>query len=392
MKATTRPGQLRDGALLIAGVALTVWAFDDLARAFGVLTGGDNRMAAVDLRMRMFEVGGWFRGEPIYRTDANAVYPPAAYGVIATLAGGLDFERARRLWAVQSLILLVAGAAGVVWASRAEGLTQRLAALLVLPSLAAVSPGVANGQLHLITVLAAVAAVLLLSPRAPSWPRELAGAALMLVALTKPTIGVPFFVLVWVLPGRLRPGILVLVLYGLATAVALLPQPEGSFVLLTRWIDRAVSGAEFGAHGGGTSNAQSLLTRSGIEGWSTMVAVGMIALLGEFALRRRAADVFVLLGAAGLVARLCVYHRSYDDLLALPALVALLRIAWGIGETRPTMRGVALLAFAGGLAVGSVPEPLVGHSDWFQPVQSAVWLAMLLVLWIAGHRRAAPAE
>ena len=55
-------------------------------------------------------------------------------------------------------------------------------------------------------------------------------------------------------------------------------------------------------------------------------------------------------GVAGLVARLAFYHRVYDDMLAIPALVALARIASGMIEGRtgaqPVEPGTARRALA----------------------------------------------
>jgi len=382
-------GKAVDWGLALLGLVLLVAAAPDLAAGFESLIAESGTLAGIDLRMRVSETLRWWSGSPIYRTDANAVYPPAAYVVLWLLTAGAEFPMARLLWAGQSAALLLVASAGVVFASRGSGWLQRGVALLLVPSMLAVGGGVANGQMHLVTVVAGVAAVLLSARPRVSLVNDLLVAALMVVALSKPTNAVTFFILICFLPRRVRPAALTVGLYLLMTAIALLPQDESWFVSLTRWVDRAVAGAEHGAMDGGTANAQSLLGVLGIQSWSTVVAVACIAVFGEWASRRHDADPWILLGVAGLVARMCVYHRSYDDLLVVPALVALFR-AMRDDRAPAGWRYAAGGLLAVGWMVMSAFERIIG--DGVLPgLQTAVWAALLVFLWRLAARSVEPA-
>ena len=373
------------------GLLLALLSAQELFDGFRVLLFGETSLAGIDLRMRISEVTRWFNRQSIYRNDASAVYPPASYVVVWILGAGSDFARARTLWAIESGALLIMASAGVVYASRAVGGAQRLSASLLVLSMSAIGPGVANGQLHIVTVLAGVAGVLIGMRREGSWVSDLTGAALIVVALSKPTNGITFFMMLWLLPGRFRPGLLASAGYVSLTGMSLLAQDENGFSLITRWIDRAVSGAEFGAHDGGTANAQTLLAAFGLESWSPIVAVGLLALLGEWLFRRRGADVWILLGCAGLTARVCVYHRTYDDVLAIPALIALMRISFTPQSYPRWIRTVGPVMLACGWCVMGVPERYWSSEAVFETSHLAYWVALLLFLaGTAKHTKGAP--
>ncbi|MCO4769997.1 MAG: hypothetical protein KDA24_08180 [Deltaproteobacteria bacterium] len=373
-----------DGLLFVLALGFAILVVPDVFDGLETLWSGAGTISGIDLRMRVKEVGGWFAGAPVYRTDANAVYPPAGYLVIGALTGGADFERARALWAVQSVLLLILASVGVMFATRSEGIARRATALLVVPGVAAIAPGVANGQVHLLTVVAGVAGALLLARREGSWATDIAGALLMVICLAKPTNASAFFLAGCLLSGRWRPALLSVGLYGLATVVALTFATETWLVTLSRWVDRAVSGAEYGAYEGGSTNAHTFLVKVGIRQYSTLITVGLLGLFGEWASRRRTADPWVVLGVGGLVARLCVYHRSYDDVLVVPALIALLRLVWGGREDAPAwVRHGAVAVTVVAFVVIGLPERVLPSTQAFEILQTAGWLAMLVFLWAA---------
>ena len=64
---------------------------------------------------------------------------------------------------------------------------------------------------------------------------------------------------------------------------------------------------------------------SHLSAWTPFVSLGLFGVLGAWVYRNRRADPWSLLGVAAIIARLWTYHRMYDDLLILLALIALLR-------------------------------------------------------------------
>jgi hypothetical protein len=148
-------------------------------------------------------------------------------------------------------------------------------------------------------------------------------ASLFLLALVKPTVSAPFFWLVLVLPGRLRPGILVLVGYAALMLVAAAYQPVDLLTLMREWL--AAGSAE--AARGGYANVHMWLTLLGLRAWMLPVSLVLVLALGLWTYRYRRVDPWLLIGVVAIVARLWTYHRSYDDLLILLPMLALFRIA-----------------------------------------------------------------
>ena len=60
--------------------------------------------------------------------------------------------------------------------------------------------------------------------------------------------------------------------------------------------------------------------------WNLPASLLLFFALGAFVYRHRTADPWILLGVAGIVTRIWAYHRVYDDVLVLPALLALARV------------------------------------------------------------------
>jgi len=368
----------RTALLLLLTSILAVGAAQRLADGFLQLAW--RPAAPVDLELRWHEVSRWAAGQPVYGAGPGG-YPLATYPLLWVAIGWLDFAAARALWAATSLLAI----AWLAWLSAREAGARTglaLAAAALLP--AAVYPTRAvlvNGQLTLHVLPPLIVAALLLHRRAPSWPRDLAAAGLLIVGLTKPTIAGPFLALLPPARGPWRPMALVGAGYGTLTLLAAAFQPEGVLVLLGRFLTGAVPGAT-GAAASAHANLHTWLGAVGL-GWASLPA-SLLALgaLGVALWRWRAADVWVALGLAAVVARLWTYHYRYDDLLLLVPLIALARLAIGSRGTaldRPAAVLVALL----GASLLLPARLLVPPSAWIAPVETAqtvVWLATGIVL------------
>ena len=71
----------------------------------------------------------------------------------------------------------------------------------------------------------------------------------------------------------------------------------------------------------------SWLALLGLKQWNLPASMIFLLLLGYWTYRYRHADLWLLLGVTAIVARLWVYHRSYDDVLVVLPMITLFRIA-----------------------------------------------------------------
>jgi hypothetical protein len=108
--------------------------------------------------------------------------------------------------------------------------------------------------------------------------------------------------------------------------------------------------------------------------------------LGAWTLRWRRADVWLLIGAAAIVARLWTYHFIYDDILIVLALIAVFRIAT-CEQASQSQRAAAGAVFGLAWAAAMLPARLV-NLGWpvgtlYEFGQTAVWLTQLIFILLA---------
>lgn len=353
--------------------------------------------AAIDLKSRHAEVHAWFAGVPVYETMPLAAYPPATYALLWPMLGWLPLEPARWLWAGAATLAIVATVWIVVRASGAsDGWGRAFAALIVLaPNQTGVAVG--NGQLITLALPAVLAGILLIHRGQESWLYDTGAAAGVLVGLVKITLVVPFLWLVLftpsrhestgAIPFRLRPAALVAAGYAGLTWFAMTFQPATWREQLRGWLARAEEAA---VGGGNYADVHAWLTAAGLESYIMGASAALFLALGAWLARHRHADLWILLGVTALVARFWTYHRLYDDVLVVIAMVALLRIArqsagttWG--RWAGVLLGVTLFTMLLPARLGTAPFP------WrlaFTASHTLAWLAMLAYL-IAAARRPA---
>jgi hypothetical protein len=368
-------------AVVIMAVVATIW----LSYQFWRLIWGSSPLwhtspwGAIDLRMRHNEVHRWFGGMSVYPDLGDAVYPPASYAILWPLLGWLPVTPARWLWAVTSVAALVWLARLTVQESGADTRLERAFAALLPLSLYGAGATIGNGQLivHLLPLL--VTGLLLNSRGRPAWRRDLFTAALVLLALAKPSVAAPFLWILFIVPGRPRPTLLVAVGYGILTLSASLFQPSDPCSLLGDWAGRA---SEVAAQAGQT-NVHMWLAALGREEWILPASLLVLAGLGLHVYRHRHSDLWLLLGVTAIVARLWTYHRWYDDLLLLLPMIALFRIA---KRDRSPASGDVL---AGGLVALTLLTTLAPGGLYLLPPpwknlyvtgQVAVWIGVLVFL------------
>lgn len=334
----------------------------------------------IDLLIYHRLIHGWFEGLPIYAQRRTAVHPPALFLLLWPIYGWLPAEATRWLYALTVFPVLGAFAAILLREAHPARRSERaLLTLLVVgcyPS--AITIGI--GQITLYVLLAAIAGTFLVLREPPDAARDAVAAALFLVALIKPNLTMPFFWVIAFRKGGIRPVVLALVGYFVATAVAMVlhgTSLDAMRALLLAWYFKGQGGFSTTGYG----NLHSWLGDLGLNSWIFPASGVVFAAHGLWAWRHRDADPWVLIGVAAIVARIWAYHRLYDDLLLIFPLVALYRLAGNAPEGEGA--GAWLLFALGAAALIGPATLLVESAAWGL---AALWFAQLLFL----MRRARP--
>lgn len=344
---------------------------------------------ARDLLLRHGEIERWFAGLPVYTGPGHAGYPPASYALLYPFFGWLGGWETRWLW---GLVTLVELSVLVLVMVKQSGAQTRLERALIATALLTTYPipiTIGNGQLGVHALVAFLGGLFLVTRKLPvDWRSDVLAALLWLLALTKPSFIVPFFWLALILPGRLRPIVLVGLGYGALTffAAAFQPEPLPQLFRELFTCNKEMSNHHLGAH------LPHWLGLLGLQELATGVSLLLFLALGGWVCRRRHVDVWLLLGAAGIVARLWSYHRMYDDMLMLPAMIALFRIV----KRGAATAGVDVLAgilFGAGWLLLHAPGKMVNYpfplNVPYHLGNPALWLATLVFFLVYSRRAAA---
>jgi len=373
--------------LLIAIVYMGIAAAGRLVYALPILVSDVVPWGAIDLINRYEEVHRWFAGLPLYGAVSNADYPPASYAMLWPLLGWLSLTPARWLWAATSVIAAGVLAYLFVRESEAESLQQRLFAALLIFSTYPTQMNILVGQLGLQVLALVVTGLVWLHTRSGRWWEDLAASMLLLPALVKPTLSVPFFWIVLVLPGRVRPLLFVLVGYAALTFLAATFQHDSVEILLWEWLGQ--TGSQVTVLEGHT-NIHKWLAMAGLEVWMLPGSLVMLIAHGAWTYRNRRNDFWVLMGVAALVSRLWVHHRLYDDVLMLIPMIPLFRLARRRGGVNgnEVLAGILLAAFWATLHIPTWAfYDLSGTiTALLEAGQTTVWLSALVFLVVQASR------
>ncbi|GIW88940.1 MAG: hypothetical protein KatS3mg108_3264 [Isosphaeraceae bacterium] len=316
---------------------------------------------SADLLRRVEEVRLFLERVNPYQ-DPDLTYPPSALPIFALLLGPIPSPLEPVVWLLVNLAALLAlgFVLRTVWPDRL-GL---MASMLVVCWVAAARPtraGLALGQFHLIPTALAVATIPLLA----SGRDRLAGVLLGL-SLVKPTMTAPLW-LVWIVRGQRTP------------ALAALIVQAGLFLLAAVWLSQTPwhLTADFFANARSQSTAgsldlPSLQARVGVPQNATLAASFALLVLSLTVVRRcnhaRSATTTALALACAAVV---TYHRHYDLVLLMPAVVVLL----SAGGSRSTLA----------MAAGSL-QVVPTHPAWIRPLAPLLDAAVAIsayLLWAA---------
>ena len=354
------------------GLKGLVWQSDWTAESGG---------GAIDLRLRQREVQRWFAGLPARSDDDPATYityPPASYVILWPLLGWMPLEPARGFWAAISLAALAWLCGFLVRHGCGRSLPESAAAVLIPLSMAGTRVCLANGQLTFMLVPLIATGALLLAREKCDWRCDIAGSAMILAALVKPTIAAPFFLVVLVTLRRLRPAALIAGGYAALSLFAVSFQPAPIVTALTQW---ARHGATSLATPRGEGNLQAWLAGAGLGRWVVPAALLALAALAVWLYHHREDEPWLLLGVAAIVARIWTYHWGYDDLLLLLPMITLARLGGDPATPRFRRRVAVTLLALGWLTLldmswtwGLTRIPVWSHAP------GVVWLTVLAFL------------
>lgn len=377
-------------AVVIMAMASVTWLCYEFFRFFQQpLSIGSWRIhpGAIDFEILRAMVKAWFTGAPVYTgiTGRLNTHPPASMVLLWPFYGAPDRTTAVIVWTATAVIALAAlswlGVRGSGATTAPERLFVGLLPLATYPAGAVIG----NGQISIHAMTAILAALLLLRESARGWRVDLLAAALLLIALSKPSLTAPFFWMAMFSASRLSPVILVGLAYCGLTLLAATFQEAGLFELFAQFLDRAAALSV----AAGESNVHRLLSRFGRSEWIGVASLAILLVHGAWVWRHRGVDLWVQIGVTGIVARFWTYHRWYDDLLILPAMVTLFRLA-KCGRVPVPLNTVAgcllacilpLMIAPGGLYLLPVP-----WKHFYQTAQVLTWLAILFFLAIVAWR------
>jgi hypothetical protein len=331
---------------------------------------------AFDLSLRHREVQRWFAGLEVYGDVERGDYPPASYVMLWPLLGWLALAPARWLWALTALVALT----WLGWLAAREGRAasrDQVLLLALLPfSVYASSATLAMGQIinHALPLL--LGGLLLLHRGGGRLRYDLVASLLLLFALVKPPLSVPFFWIALFGPRRLRPMVLVCVGYAALTLFAVAFQPGPMLSTLTGWLSETPY-AE-----GGHTNLHKWLALAGLRAWMLPASLAILAALARWVYRHRDIDIWILLGVCALAAQFWIHHRLYDHLLIIVPMITLFRIASraspdGGDVLAAMMFGLTWLTLHAPASVLGYPSPL---ATIMEAGQGAIWFSALVFL------------
>ncbi|MEQ9482402.1 MAG: glycosyltransferase 87 family protein [Coleofasciculus sp. F4-SAH-05] len=238
-------------SLLLGGAIalLSAIAFSRLAYQFARLVWlSDDFNGAIDLKLRYQEVNLWFAGEPIYDQLGSAVYPPASYTMLLPFLGYPSLSFTRWLWAITSIAALIWLAYLLINETQIKKVMPRVLLVMLLLAMYPTGDTIGNGQLTLHILVSLVAGLTLMCRRPIGWGKDLWASVLVIAALVKPTLAVPFFWIVLFVPGRVRPILMVSVGYIALALFATGFQQSDLFSLHHDWLAQGIKGAAWGTY------------------------------------------------------------------------------------------------------------------------------------------------
>lgn len=320
-----------------------------------------------DLVLRTREVDRFVRGLDPYALP-DMTYPPTAPPVFTPLIAPFDAGAVKAVWVAFNLLALAILCAIILraWGRHWPSWLQ-VAFCLAVAASKPVRGGMALGQFHLIPT-----ALVLLAIVASERGRQVVAGALMGLALTKPTISLPFLILL-AARGRWRAIATALGFQGALMVGVSAWLGIGPDALMREWLARARTQMEAGVID------TTLAVRAWPE-WPWIGAALSVLILGAAAAATWSWRRKPMLGLASLSAAAAAtftYHRSYDLVLLIPVLALLVDGAAGASGRPAAWRWAAAAGFAALLIVPKSPAVLGRFAGSYDAPFVALTLAFL---------------
>jgi hypothetical protein len=329
---------------------------------------------AIDLHILYNLTEDWFSGKPF-----PSMYPPAAYPIFWLFYGWLPISAARWLWALTSIAILVGLALFLI---RAIGLKIRFERLFCVVFLLAIYPTaitIGNGQMTLHVMFPLLIGVFLVKEKERHWKWDLLVFLLLLFALVKPTITLPFLWIVLFAASSIRVFSMLSVGY---VALTLFSMSFREYGLVRIIQDLKIHSSGIFSYRG-YANLYAWLGDLNLQSWAFPAALLVFLGLGIWCYRHRQTDLWLQLGVVAIVARFWIYHRLYDDLLIILPMMALLQVAreGASPDNRDIKAGILIFLSWGALLIPGtlyrLPSP-IGLP--FRICQIVIWILMLIFL------------
>jgi hypothetical protein len=329
----------------------------------------------------------WWEGSAIYAEHIGGVtYPPATWFLLGGVFGWTSLDVARWIWAGMVITALTGLGIACSRGVRDSGPFGRACAFLAPFSMPAIGDAIGIGAVITVLLPLAVGAVLLAARDHPTRRSDLAAAGMFDVALSDPSLALPFFGPLLAAPRRIRPAALAIAGYAILTTAAALIHPGSLMTDLSLALNHIQ-----GQAGVGYGNLQDWLFRIGQPDAFLPASLILLGLVYGFSWWCRRCDIWLLLGVSALAARLWMAPRIAIDALLIIPLIAMVRVWSRQAISAPTAScGTALIASVLVLwvplhfhHVGSDLGPLVVGPSWvrlFNSSHTAVFLLMLAVL------------
>ena len=322
----------------------------------------------------------WFLGKPF-----ASMFPPASYPLLWLFYGWLSLGAVRLFWALTSIALLFGLAVLLIRAIETNIRLERFFVVIFLLSIYPTAITIGNGQITLHVFYPLLIGILLVREEDRHWGTDLLASLLLLFALVKPTIALPFLWLVLFTSGSIRilaivsTGYVALTLYSVSFRV-------NGFVEFLQ--DMKFHGSGIFSHQG-YANLYVWLGALGLEAWAFPAAFVVLFALGIWCFRHRHNDIWLQLGVVALITRLWIYHRLYDDLLIILPMIALFRMAKqaSSSDNRDIKAGVLLfLSWASLLIPGTLYRLPPPWGVPFRIGQAIIWILILFFLLLQAER------
>lgn len=353
---------------------------------------------AVDLIQRYNEVQLWFSGGDVYsQLKEGGVYPPASHVILWPLLQYSSFSFVRYLWAITTIICLLWLVYLLVQSSEASNIREKSLIALMSLSTYATNVNLINGQLtiHLLAFLVAGLTLIRTKNGFKNVVKvSLLAGFLLAIALVKPTITVPFFLIFLLVPKLWLVAVFASVIYAGFALTATAFQNSSIVALHIDWLKRGKFGTVEGSISdsnmlAGYGDIHNFLGSMGVKDFNLESSILILVIFAIWLYFHRSINLWILIGVAALVSRFWAYHRIYDDMVILLPMVTLFRLSkqTNLDQTNRFLSGIVLaIAIFATFLVDQLLQFNPPKNFLFASGQTIVWFVMLIFLLFQAYR------